>query len=115
MHDGQDGTRKKPTSERFVLGAAASSRHAHTAQIGRLLIQSKAPTHQSTLSTRRVTLDPVDDLPGQASLSRNLSDAHGLLSQHRADLVELLAREAWLAADVGAVATLLGVLDSAYA
>ena len=71
-----------------------------------------SPNPQSTLSTRRVTLDPVDGLPGQAGLSRNLSDAHGRLPQLGAHLVELLAREAWLTTEVGAVATLLGVLNT---
>jgi hypothetical protein len=65
---------------------------------------------KATLSTCRVTLDPVDGPSGQASFFGNLSDAHGLLPQHGAHLVELIAHVARLAADVGAVATLLGML-----
>jgi len=75
-------------------------------------LKSPIPNSQSPLSTRRVTLDPVDSLPGQASLSRNLSDAHRFLSQHGAHLDELFAREAWLPTEVGAVAALLGMLDT---
>jgi hypothetical protein len=67
---------------------------------------------QSTLSTHRVTLDPVDSLSGQASLSRNLSDAHGVLSQHLAHLVELLARETWLPAKIGSFVILFRMLDT---
>jgi hypothetical protein len=47
------------------------------------------PNNQSTLSTRRVTLDPVDGLPGQAGLFGDLTDAHGLLAQRGASLAGL--------------------------
>src|SRR5258708_788584 len=70
---------------------------------------SQPPSHQSTL---RVTLDPVDGLAGQASLPRNLSDAHGLLPQHRAHLVKLIARVARLTAEVSAFSAMLCVLDT---
>src|SRR5260370_1180455 len=73
---------------------------------------SQPPSHQSTLSTCRVTLDPVDGLSGQAGLSRNLSDTHRLVPQHGAHLDELLACEARLPTEVGALSTLLGVLDA---
>jgi hypothetical protein len=68
-----------------------------------------SPSNQRTLSTPRVPLDP---LPRQAGLFRDLSDAHGFLSQHVAHLVELLARVARLAAVVSAVATPLRMLDA---
>jgi hypothetical protein len=48
----------------------------------------------------------------RAPLAGNLSDAHRFLSQHVAHLVELIAGVARLAANVGAVATLLGMLDT---
>ena len=41
---------------------------------------SQPPSHQSSLNTRRVILDPVHGLPGQAGLFGDLSDAHGLLA-----------------------------------
>jgi hypothetical protein len=72
----------------------------------------QSPSNQRTLSTRRITLDPVDGLSGQASFLRNLRDVHHFLPQHGAHLVELLARVARLTANVGAVATLLGVLNT---
>ena len=56
------------------------------AQVSRLIASgwrtSHTPNHQSTLSTRRVTLDPVDGLPGQAGLLGDPSDAYGLLTEH---------------------------------
>jgi len=73
---------------------------------------SQSPSSQSSLSTRRVIFDPVDGLSGQAGLFGDLSDAHGLLAEHGAHLDELLASEARLTATVGAVAALLGVLDT---
>src|SRR5258707_2850030 len=73
---------------------------------------SQPPNNQSRLSIRRVALDPIDGLSGQARFPSNLSDAHRFLPQHGAHLDELVARGARLAADVGAVATLLGVLDT---
>src|SRR5215471_14304361 len=42
---------------------------------------SQPPSNQSSLSTRRVTLDPVDSLSGQAGLLGNLSDAYDGLAQ----------------------------------
>jgi hypothetical protein len=55
----------------------------------------KVPKHQYILSTRRITLDPVDGLSCRADILGNLSDAYRFLSQH----VALLA----------VVVTLLGV------
>jgi hypothetical protein len=60
---------------------------------------SHPPSCQSSLTTRRIILDPID------GLSVNQSDAHRLLSHH-----ELLASEARLPAKIGAVSTLLGTL-----
>jgi hypothetical protein len=71
------------------------------------LTSPKQPTHPQH---PRVPLDPVDSLPGQAGLSRDLSDAHCFSSQHVAHLVEPLAHIARLAADVGAVPMLLRTL-----
>jgi hypothetical protein len=73
---------------------------------------SQPPNNQRRLSTRRVILNSVDGLAGQAGLLRNLSDPHRLLPQHGAHLVELIARVARLAANVGAVAMLLGILNT---
>jgi len=73
---------------------------------------SHPPSCQSRLSTRRVILNSVDGLPGQAGLFGDLSHAHGLLSQHGAHLGKLFRCEARLAAKVRALATLLGVLDT---
>jgi hypothetical protein len=55
--------------------------NAETA-VQKVRLASHPPSDQSTLSTRRITLDPVDRLSGQAGLLRNLSDAHGLLAEH---------------------------------
>jgi hypothetical protein len=63
------------------------------------LAGTSSPSHQCTLSTCMITLDPVDSLSGQASFPRNLSDAHRFLSQHVAHPVELIACEARLAAE----------------
>ncbi len=57
-------------------------------------------------------LDPVDRLPGQGGLFGDLSDAHGLLPQHGAHLVELIARVAPLTAEVSPVVILLRMLDA---
>jgi hypothetical protein len=69
----------------------------------------KQPKH---LSTRRLALDPIDGLSGQASFIRDVSDAHRLLPQHGAHSIEMIARVAWLAAEVSALVIPLRVLDT---
>src|SRR5258708_30488776 len=73
---------------------------------------SQLPNTQSSLSARRVVLDPIHGLPGQASLLGDLSDAHGRLAQHGADLLELFAREVGLTLEVSALVIPLCVLDA---
>src|SRR5215472_17423457 len=62
---------------------------------------SQPPGCQGSLSTRRVTVDPVDGLSGQTSLpGGNLSHAHRLSPEHGAHLAELLASICRLTAEV---------------
>jgi hypothetical protein len=62
--------------------------------------------------TRRVILNSVDGLSGQAGLLADLSDTCGLLSQHGAHPDELLAGEARFTPKVGTLGILLRMLDT---
>jgi hypothetical protein len=95
---------------KVVSGGASSVVGLDKRQVHQSAITS--PSHQSSLSTRRITLDPVDGLSGQAGLLGNLSDTHGPLPQHGAHLSKLFAGEARLSAEVGTFVILLGVLDA---
>src|SRR5580704_3832669 len=75
-------------------------------------LPSQAPSNQSSLRALRIILDPIDRLPAQPGGLRDLRNAHSLLSKYAARGVELLPREARLAAKVGAVIIQLGVLDT---
>jgi hypothetical protein len=67
---------------------------------------SHPPSNQCSLSTRRVILDAVDGLAGQASFLGDLSDTHGLLAQRGEHRDELFACEARLTAKVSARSSL---------
>jgi hypothetical protein len=73
------------------------------------LTSPKPPKHPQRPQGR---LDPVDGLAAQAGLFGDLSDTDYPLAQHGADLEELLACEARLAAEVGTRVILLSVLDA---
>jgi hypothetical protein len=64
------------------------------------------------VSTRRLILDPATRSAGSGRPLWNLSDAHGLLRQHGAHLVEQIARAAPLTAEVSPVVILLRMLDA---
>jgi hypothetical protein len=74
--------------------------------------QSYSPRRQRRLRARRIVLDPINRLPRQPGLFGDRGDGHRLLPQQIADLEELVAAEAWLAAEVGAIVILLGMLDA---
>jgi hypothetical protein len=68
----------------------------------------QAPCRQSSLDAGRVILDPVNRLPNEPGILRNLRNSERLVPQHRPHRPELLARIARFPAEVGPAFSSLG-------